>query len=283
MDVDTPETSAPGAAQDAVASAPDVPEMSSVPSAETGAGDAAGDGAASAAGASDALRPNALHLQGVDDLSTSDIEDFMVAYYNKPFQIEWINDTSLNVVYDDPEDAFQALVAVTAPEAFAGDAQIAPEQLRPAKPHPRKPEVAIETRFAFVRDQKTSGSRSKSRYYLMHGEPSRKQDLARFGTKRSQPMKYGVKNKDIIKSRRREADVGDLFPSKAPTVPLTDDIMDDLLPQKTKKPRRRNRKSKMPDLFASKAKPSAEQKEQNQPEQQQPEQAQSSIYQNMDY
>lgn len=222
------------------------------------------------------VRQNAVYLQGVDDLSTSDIEDFMVAYYNKPFQIEWINDTSLAIVYDEDDDAAKALAAITQTSEPA--TELAPTELRAARRHPKKDEVEILARSALSSDQKSQGSRAKSRYYLLHGEPDWKQDLARFGTKRSEPMKYGIRNKDIISKRRRANEVGDLFPSKAPTVPLNEDIMDDLLPEKTKKKsrRRRNKKAALPDLFADKV-------ADNEPDLFANKEQSGSIYQNMDY
>jgi hypothetical protein len=38
------------------------------------------------------LRPEAVHVHGVDDMSTKDIEGYFSDY--QPIKIEWVNDTS---------------------------------------------------------------------------------------------------------------------------------------------------------------------------------------------
>lgn len=243
-------------------------------------------------------RSDALHLIGVEELNTNAIETYLVEHYNKPFQIEWIDDSSLNIVYDDPEDAFQCLVAITSPAEFELADSIAPEQLRRTKTHRDYPEVELKARFALHSDKKTSGSRSRSRYYLLHGEPSRREDLARFGSKRSNPMKYGFKGRDIISRSKHEDRIRDLFPDKADGVSLDDVDMDaDLLPNKATKrgsrggQSRRNRRNRgKPDLFAGKlseprkttsdrASAGAEKSNISQESNSQP----TSIFQNMDY
>lgn len=209
------------------------------------------------------VRADAVYLYGVDELHTNDIERYIVNLHNKPFQIEWIDDSSLNLVYDDPNDAFQCLVAMTDPIEFdSATGPIPAGQLRRLKPIPHKPEVLLQARFANDSDRKESGSRAKSRYYLFHGEPTRKEDLVRFGTKRTaNPMKYGTKGREIASDIKNRPRGGDLFPEKAPSVPLDEDIMDDLLPHlagKSKKGRgsRRNRRKNrdLPDLFGNKGK-----------------------------
>lgn len=206
------------------------------------------------------MRSDALHISGVEELNTTAIETYLVEHYNKPFQIEWIDDSSLKIVYDDPEDAFQCLVAITSPAEFESAESIAPEQLRRTKPHRDYPDAELKARFALKSDKKSTGSRARSRYYLLHGEPTRREDLARFGSKRSDPMKYGFKDRDIILKSRREDRVRDLFPQKTNALSLDDvDMGADLLPNKATKRgtrgnnSRRNRRNKgKSDLFASK-------------------------------
>lgn len=205
------------------------------------------------------IRTNALYLFGVNDLSTKDVEIYMSRLYNKPFQMEWIDDESLNIVYDDPEDAFQSLVAMTDPSEFHGES-ILPEQLRKARVYEKKADVELKVRFARTNDKKQRGSRVRSRYYLLHGEPTVNDYLVRFGTKRSKaPMLYGTNGVEIVEKRKHRPQGEDLFPEKAQKVNL-DDIDDDLFPLKakargpTKSQRRRRdrRKRRQPDLFANK-------------------------------
>lgn len=208
------------------------------------------------------IRSNAVHVSGVDDLSTKDLEKYITKYYAKPFSVEWIDDTSLNVVYEDPEDAYECLIAVTANEEFERPNPILPEEDRNCKPCEFKPEAVLKVRFALASDRKSNKSREKSRYYLLHGAPSRKEDLVRFGTKRTaKPMMYGDRNSDIVSNRSARSRLDDLFPSKDGAA--DGEELDDLIPHRAKasggrrsrnrnRRRGRNGKESMPDLFANK-------------------------------
>lgn len=73
--------------------------------------------------ASETLRPNALHVRGVDNLSTADIEAFVNFYINYTyendtytqqdtpvwFRVQWVDDTSANLVFRTHSDAAGAL------------------------------------------------------------------------------------------------------------------------------------------------------------------------------
>jgi hypothetical protein len=70
--------------------------------------------------APDALQPTPekVHLRGLDNLTTKDIRAFASEYFAayKPANIEWIDDTSANLVYDSSEIAQEALLAFAAIE-----------------------------------------------------------------------------------------------------------------------------------------------------------------------
>eukprot|EP00058_Branchiostoma_floridae_P011139 XP_002596627.1 hypothetical protein BRAFLDRAFT_122051 [Branchiostoma floridae] len=57
------------------------------------------------------IRPEALHVQGVDDLNTQQVFDYFKKF--APGSIEWINDTSCNVVWLDPNTAARAILYYT--------------------------------------------------------------------------------------------------------------------------------------------------------------------------
>ncbi|XP_030847583.1 nuclear cap-binding protein subunit 3-like isoform X1 [Strongylocentrotus purpuratus] len=59
------------------------------------------------------VRFEALHLIGVDDMSTQDIFSYFQSY--DPSSIEWINDTSCNIVWMDPHSAARALLGMSKP------------------------------------------------------------------------------------------------------------------------------------------------------------------------
>ena len=61
-------------------------------------------------------RPEAVHIFGVDKLSTEDLLRFWVAEgVPVPTYVEWVNDSSANVVFATAEDAAAAVPARTVP------------------------------------------------------------------------------------------------------------------------------------------------------------------------
>ncbi|EHL00382.1 hypothetical protein M7I_3664 [Glarea lozoyensis 74030] len=64
------------------------------------------------------LAPNKVHIRGLDNLTTKDIRTFATEHYveNSPEHIEWIDDTSANLVYESEEVALQALQALVQSE-----------------------------------------------------------------------------------------------------------------------------------------------------------------------
>lgn len=189
------------------------------------------------------VRENAIFLSGVDDFSAKDVEAFVLSFYKKPFCMEWVDDTSLNVVYDDPEDAFQCLVAITSEEEFSKSERIEPTQLRQTKADPSRG-INLQARFATLSDKKVQKSRERSRYYLLNGEPTRKEDIVRFGSERSGALKYGTSDQDLLGGGRKRGGKGgsDLFPtklSKNKAIRANDDLV-------------LKERAKEPDLFAHK-------------------------------
>lgn len=84
-------------------------------------------------------------------------------------RIEWVNDTSANLVFSSDAAAQEALVALCAVEI--GDAtQLPASEVLPAKNFAEKPEVALQVRFAVESDRKERGAAQKSRFYLFHPE-----------------------------------------------------------------------------------------------------------------
>jgi hypothetical protein len=121
----------------------------------------------------DALEPalQKVHLRGLDNLTTKDIKSFASEYFpsHSPSHIEWIDDTSANLVYETPETAREALVAFSAVE-IADISQIPPLQTIPAKSFPSQPQTSLELRLAVVGDRKQVGARDRSRFYLFNPE-----------------------------------------------------------------------------------------------------------------
>lgn len=83
-------------------------------------------------GAEETIRPEAIFIRGVDNLSTEDITAFVNYYLNytvltsdngaleytalplqREFRVQWVNDSSVNVVFDTAEDAVAALALMS--------------------------------------------------------------------------------------------------------------------------------------------------------------------------
>ncbi|ODV93527.1 hypothetical protein PACTADRAFT_87363 [Pachysolen tannophilus NRRL Y-2460] len=144
------------------------------------------------------VRPEALFLKGVDDLSPRDIKLYIdhyirpdysftnkEKYENLNYKFEWINDSSLNIVFENKEACFEALSKLSKIDID----KLPISQERPAQEYiaqdingTKEDETAVESiqedRKLFVRqsfsyDKKIKNARLYSRYYLLHGEPNK--------------------------------------------------------------------------------------------------------------
>ncbi|CZT52528.1 uncharacterized protein RSE6_13875 [Rhynchosporium secalis] len=115
------------------------------------------------------LTPSKVHLRGLDNLTDKDIRAFAAEYYgeHRLQRVEWIDDTSANIVYDTAEIAKAALMAFSAVE-ITDVSQIPVLQTIPAKSFPLHPDTRLEVRLAVVGDRKQAGARDRSRFYLFN-------------------------------------------------------------------------------------------------------------------
>uniref|UniRef100_A0A8C6MAI1 Nuclear cap-binding protein subunit 3 n=1 Tax=Nothobranchius furzeri TaxID=105023 RepID=A0A8C6MAI1_NOTFU len=151
------------------------------------------------------LRMEAIHVSGVDDMSTQDVFGYFREY--PPAHIEWINDTSCNVVWLDDDTCIRALINssnlicfnITArrvrgseeeddddddeEEEEEGEVEeevddlsaaeresLLRNELRPAiKPFKGN---KLFLRFATQDDKKELGAARRSRYYMKYGNPN---------------------------------------------------------------------------------------------------------------
>jgi Nuclear cap-binding protein subunit 3 len=85
------------------------------------------------------------------------------------FKCEWIDDTSVNLVYDSSDIATSALQALSSEHIE----ELPPSSLRPAKPfNGGKPIEGLKVRIAFLEDRKARGARERSRWYLFNPHPN---------------------------------------------------------------------------------------------------------------
>lgn len=115
-------------------------------------------------------------------------------------RIEWIDDTSANIVYTTTAIATEALMSFIRPESESSS--VADLQLWPAKSSSTHPDTQLGVRMAVASDRKQPGARERSRFYLFNpqddpGERRRRdhRDRARRGP--------GIGDRDYGDYRRR--------------------------------------------------------------------------------
>lgn len=113
--------------------------------------------------------PEKVHIRGVDDLTTADIMTFTSEHCPSiaPIRIEWIDDTSANIVFETALNATDALQSFTHPSV---NGTLYPLQLRAAKILSTHPDCSLQVRIALFTDQKRPRAYEASRFYMMHPE-----------------------------------------------------------------------------------------------------------------
>ncbi|KIH94274.1 hypothetical protein SPBR_05788 [Sporothrix brasiliensis 5110] len=138
----------------------------------------AADAAAAAADAT-TLIPTKVHIRGLDALNPDDIKAYVAEHYTGnggskgPFErIEWIDDTSANLLFSSEAAAATALAALSGVQ-IDDVSQLPLGELLPAKTYSAKPDDVsggLSVRFALASDKKQSGAALRSRFYLLHPE-----------------------------------------------------------------------------------------------------------------
>ncbi|KAJ4263182.1 hypothetical protein NW762_006804 [Fusarium torreyae] len=113
--------------------------------------------------------PTKIHIKGVDTLHTSDIKAYVKSHFGDVDRVEWIDDSSANLVFPSEPTARDAIVALSSVPVADATALAIGETL-PAKPFEGKPEISLQVRFAIQDDKKQAGAALRSRYYLLHPE-----------------------------------------------------------------------------------------------------------------
>lgn len=127
------------------------------------------------------IRPNVVHLRGVEQMNTGDVYSFVSS--NCPqlrFELKWVDDNSINVEFQEAEDAKRALVALTSEAMFYEGHEYQPTDLRQGKIFADKPKSKLMVRMAMDIDKKVSRASEQSKYYLLHGKPSFEDERFRY-------------------------------------------------------------------------------------------------------
>ncbi|KAK8101173.1 hypothetical protein PG999_011547 [Apiospora kogelbergensis] len=120
---------------------------------------------------SQTLLPNKIHVRGLDVLNPEEVKAYVAEHYpdSRFERIEWIDDSSANLIFPSEAIAQGALVALAAVEI--GDVtQLPLLELLPAKGFSKRTEVVLQIRLAVSSDKKQVGAAQRSRFYLLNPE-----------------------------------------------------------------------------------------------------------------
>ncbi|KAI9806024.1 MAG: hypothetical protein M1833_004431 [Piccolia ochrophora] len=150
--------------------------------------------------------PHKVHVRGLDNLRSSDIYAFATEHFPsvQATRLEWIDDTSANIVYDNPANAMKALNSFSIPSRE--ESGLPPLQPRPAKTAPTRPEARLEVRLAIIEDRKRPGARERSRFYLFNPDEDPGERRRREGHERRNSGISGASGGTARERRSREGD-----------------------------------------------------------------------------
>ena len=145
---------------------------------------------------------NKIHVRGVDHFTTTDVLNYIESYQpsiEPSPRIEWIDDTSANIVFENA-DVAEAILRTLSEDSSA---ELSHFQLRSAKLCLAHPESNLQIRIAVLGDRKQPRAHEASRFYMLHPEHDPR-EKRRSGRRSSFPrtMRYG----DQEHRRRRRDD-----------------------------------------------------------------------------
>lgn len=148
------------------------------------------------------LTPHKVHIRGVDDLTTDDIHTYSTEVFplEPPLRIEWIDDTSANIVYSTPAIALKALKHLALNPNNDSSFSL---KLQVAKPFLSYPESSLQVRIALFTDQKRPRAYEASRFYMMHPEHDPREVRRQDRSNRSSHHDYNRRRYSHEEHRRR--------------------------------------------------------------------------------
>ncbi|CAD0024002.1 unnamed protein product [Aureobasidium pullulans] len=182
----------------------------------------------------------------IAQLEAEAMKIFAGEYYSLDnFQrVEWIDDTSANLIYESAEAASEALNALS--DLPDGAAQhVAPLQMRKAKALPSNSEAELYIRQATLADKKAPRAHERSRFYLMNPDHDPRERKADYDNRRRGPRRDNRQRPEAAKP----FDVN-MYDDAEETPALSYDDEDD-----RRNVRRRDERPRRPrggDLFAGK-------------------------------
>ncbi|KAK3753274.1 hypothetical protein QZH41_015215 [Actinostola sp. cb2023] len=131
------------------------------------------------------VRPEALVIYGIQDLNTKDIFNYFQNF--GPGSIEWIDDYSCNVVWDDEHSAARALDSM-GKSIETSETDIDTDDVNKlvwkAGPPCKKAKGRLLLRLSTKKDKKQPGAAKRSMFYLVHGYPGQSRGKSKHAAKR---------------------------------------------------------------------------------------------------
>ncbi|EQL30690.1 uncharacterized protein BDCG_01514 [Blastomyces dermatitidis ER-3] len=122
-----------------------------------------------------------VHIRGVDELTTEDLKRYSSEHFvtEELTRIEWIDDTSANLVYSCTDIGLQALATFSQQNPEEDPSPLHSLRLRTAKSLSTHPESVLQVRTAVKTDRKRQRAHESSRFYLMHPEHDPRERMRR--------------------------------------------------------------------------------------------------------
>ncbi|KAL2000939.1 hypothetical protein VTN02DRAFT_2436 [Thermoascus thermophilus] len=196
-----------------------------------------------------------VHIRGVDELTTDNVKQFAIDHFNleEPSRIEWIDDTSANIVYSSAEVGLQALTAFTQLGEEEDASALPPLRLRTAKSLSSHPDSVLQVRSAVKTDRKKPRAHEASRFYLMHPEHDPRERLRKeLSDRRRQGRRDDSSHSDYTRRRfddrehQRRRDRGG---EEGYNADMYDDNQDSADFSDSERGRDRRRRGRRSDLF----------------------------------
>ncbi|KIW83432.1 hypothetical protein Z517_02677 [Fonsecaea pedrosoi CBS 271.37] len=193
-----------------------------------------------------------VHIRGVDEMHTSDILAFVHDHFSEVgdnVHVQWIDDTSANICFNDSDTAKRAQLAFVANSVTIEELTNNPFELRATKQLASRPGSMLVVRVAQQGDRKKKGARDASRYYLMHPDQDPTERMRKeFENSRGDYRRRKFDDRELYRRRRDNDrangdDAGGFSASMYDDAPTTDTEINkargrDLFPRATKARRR---------------------------------------------
>ncbi|KAK6948716.1 hypothetical protein Daesc_010486 [Daldinia eschscholtzii] len=146
----------------------------------------------------DTIIPGKIHIRGLDVMNPEEVKTYVAEHFSEePMErIEWIDDSSANLLFGSKSAAARALSSLSAQD-IQDVSQLPLRQLISAKPFSKRPEVMLQIRLAVTSDKKQAGAASRSRFYLLNPEYDPEERR-----RRSEARRYRDRDSDGYNRRR---------------------------------------------------------------------------------